>query len=93
MNKFLKSLPALAFALAASVAFAFNMPLDDASSATKVWTPDAAEPHGYREVTSIVQEEEYDCNLSSNECLVEFSNDDPATGMKTILQDGDFQEQ
>lgn len=75
--------------MAAVFAFAFNMPVK--RTATMVWTPDAAEPIGYRNVTSQVQSGNYSCELASQECLVEFSNDDPATGQKTILQEGAFQ--
>ncbi|AWW29430.1 hypothetical protein DN752_04325 [Echinicola strongylocentroti] len=93
MKKLIKRLPVLGLALAATAAFAFNMPIEEESMATRVWTPDASQPDGYRDVTAIAEEGNYDCNLSSDECLVEFSNDDPASGTKTILQDGEFEAQ
>nr|MBC7611632.1 hypothetical protein [Pseudopedobacter sp.] len=59
-------------------------------SATKYYTPNGV--GGYNEVTSIVQSESYQCNDSENECLVQFSNDDPQTGIKSVLSLGDFEQ-
>lgn len=94
MNKLRKLLPVLALVLGATLAMAMNVPsLVAERTATKIWTPDLSEPDGYREVTQIVNQSEYDCDLQSVECIVEFSNDDPATGIKNVLETGLFSEQ
>jgi hypothetical protein len=91
MNKLAKLLPALALVLGATLAMAMNMPsFGSARTATKIFTPDPSHPDGYREVTQIVNQGEYECDASSMECLVEFSNDDPATGIPNVLSEGDF---
>ncbi|MDG1277543.1 MAG: hypothetical protein P8O16_09705 [Algoriphagus sp.] len=93
MNNLRKLLPALALVLGAFAAMAMNLPNFEAErSATKIWTPDSSHPDGYREVTAIVQGNDYQCNQSSMDCLVEFSNDDPATGIPNILSQGVFVE-
>lgn len=92
MNKLSKLLPALALVLGATLAMAMNFPDLGEISPTKIWTPDSSQPNGYRDVTSIVHAEDYQCNQSSMECLVEFSNDDPATGTPNILSQGVFVE-
>jgi hypothetical protein len=94
MKNLRKLIPALALVLGATLAMAMNFPSSEAEkTATKIWTPDLSEPDGYREVTHIVNQNEYDCNLQSAECIVEFSNDDPATGIKNVLETGVFSEQ
>src|SRR5690606_30724820 len=94
MKLFKNLLPALALVLGATLAMAMNVPTMVAEkSATQIWTPDPSAPHGYREVTNIVNEGDYDCNLQPVECIVEFSNDDPATGTKNVLDTGLFSEQ
>lgn len=93
MNAITKRLPLLAFVLAATFAFGFNAPeILVKKTATKVWTPGGPLPHGYRDVTDIVANGDYDCSGESQECRVEFSNDNPATGIKNVLQAGIFSE-
>ncbi|MDE0561970.1 DUF6520 family protein [Algoriphagus sp. NF] len=91
MNKLRKLLPALALVLGASLAMAMNVPnFGSERTATKIFTPDPSQPNGFREVTQIVNQGEYECDESSMDCLVEFSNDDPATGVPNVLSEGDF---
>lgn len=93
MNTLKKILPALALALGVTFATAMNFPSTEIEKApVKIWTPDASLPEGYRDVTHIVQSDDYQCNQSAMECLVEFSNDDPATGTPNILSQGVFVE-
>ena len=88
MNKLGKLLPALAMLLAATFAFGMNAPqILKTSTATKVWTPDASQPDGYRDITHL-QPNQYNCIGSASECRVEFDNDDPASGMKNVLSTG-----
>lgn len=94
MNKLSRMLPALALVLGATLAMAMNFPeFVSENSSNLIWTPDLSQPDGYREVTGLVNEDEYDCNLQATECIVRFSNDDPATGIKTVIQTGVFSEQ
>lgn len=91
MNKISKLLPALALVLGATLAMGMNLPnLVAERTATKIWTPDPSQPDGYRDVTQIVNQNQYDCDLQPVECIVEFSNDDPATGVKNVLDTGVF---
>lgn len=91
MNKLLKMLPALALVLGATLAMGMNLPNIVAErTATRIWTPDLSEPDDYRDVTEIYNNNAYDCDLQSVECVVEFSNDDPATGIKNVLETGVF---
>lgn len=93
MNTLIKRLPLFAFVLAAGLAFGFNAPeILVKKTATKIWTPGGPLPHGYREVTAVVNAGDYDCDSQSQECIVEFSNDDPATGIKNVLDTGVFNE-
>jgi hypothetical protein len=93
MNKLRKLLPALALLLGASLAMAMNFANPSGfDSSLKVWTPDDTEPDGYRDVTAIVQENDYQCNQSTMDCLVQFPNDDPASGNPTVLSQGIFVE-
>ncbi|UCS91970.1 hypothetical protein KZP23_14705 [Echinicola marina] len=64
MNKFLKSLPALAFALAASVAFAFNM------------ADEGTLKHQDEEGNWIPVEGSYQCDQSSETCTALFDEND-----------------
>ena len=79
------SLLSLAFGLAiitSTTAFAPK------SSATLYYSPSST---GYRDVTSIVMGENYQCNENNQiECLVQFSNDNPQTGVKTVISQGEF---
>ncbi|MBN7813092.1 hypothetical protein J0A68_19210 [Algoriphagus sp. H41] len=89
MKRVFKMLPALALVLAAGLAFGFNAPeILAKKTATKIWTPGGPLPHGYRDVTDVVNNGNYDCDSQSAECIVEFSNDDPATGIKNVLDTG-----
>ncbi|MCE7053679.1 MULTISPECIES: hypothetical protein [unclassified Algoriphagus] len=93
MNTLIKRLPAFAFVIAAFAAFAFNAPvIGGEPTATKIWTPDATQSNGYRDVTILVQSEDYECNASEMYCLVEFHNDNPATGILNVLSEGEFVE-
>lgn len=86
-------LPALGLVFGATLAMAMNVPSIVAEkTATKIWTPDASAPNEYRDVTLIVQDQEYDCNESTRDCLVEFPTDDPADGNPIVLMEGDFVE-
>ena len=86
-------LPALGLVLGATMAMAMNVPTVVAErTATKIWTPDSSQPNGHRDVTSIVQSQDYECNASTMDCLVEFSNDDPASGTRNVLSEGQFVE-
>jgi len=67
-----------------------NSAFNSASNASKFYTPDGM--GGYREVTAIIQSENYLCNDSENECVVQFSNDNPQTGIKSVLEVGDLEE-
>ncbi|UCS93221.1 hypothetical protein KZP23_21645 [Echinicola marina] len=89
MKKLIKNMPLLAFVLAAASALAFNMP--QANEPTKVftWNDQTME---YDEITHLEIGEDYVCNPSSEECRVEFSNDNPDTGVKNVLTNGEFTE-
>ena len=89
MNKLLSKLPLLAFVLAATFAFGAQVPsLLVSEPPAKVWTPDEDEPAGYREITGQIQGTHYRCAVDDEECRVEFSNDDPMTGIKNVLSEG-----
>lgn len=91
MNKILNKLPILAFVLAATFAFGAQVPsLFSSDEPQKVWTPDEEEPSGYREITNLTQGVNYTCVGGADECRVEFSNDDPMTGIKNVLTPGVF---
>ena len=93
MKSIAKMLPALGLVFGATLAMAMNMPtLVAEKTATKVWTPDASLPNGYRDITNLEIGEDYDCNGTGPECRVEFSNDNPATGIKNVLEAGVFTE-
>lgn len=87
--KKVKFLSLLTFALGLAIisstsAFSTNR------SATLYYTQDGM---GFRDVTNIVSNENYQCNdLAQSECLVQFSNDDPQTGIKTVIAAGEFEE-
>lgn len=87
-------LPALALVFGATLAVAMNFPETVAENTSSlIWTPDLSQPDGYREVTEIVNEDLYDCDQQTVECTVRFSNDDPATGIKTVIRTGVFSQQ
>jgi hypothetical protein len=89
MNKLLSKLPLLAFVLAATFAFGAQVPsLLVSEPPAKAWTPDDQEPSGYREITGEVLGTHYRCEDVDEECRVEFSNDDPMTGIKNVLDEG-----
>lgn len=89
MNKILNKLPLLAFVLAATFAFGAQVPsLLVSEVPTKVWTPDNQEPSGYRDITNEILGTHYRCADDDEECRVEFSNDDPMTGIKNVLDEG-----
>ena len=91
MNKLWNKLPLLALMLAGTLAFGFNAPeIVVKKTATRMWTPGGSLPHGYRDVTTIVNNGSYNCNSQPQECVVQFSNDNPATGIKTVLESGAF---
>lgn len=92
MKSLAKLFPVLGLVLGASLAMAMNFATPSIDSSLKVWTPDATEPDGYRDVTAIVQQNDYQCNQSTMECLVQFSNDDPSSGTPNILSQGIFVE-
>ena len=101
-DKIMKSiktlLPALGLVLGATLAMAMNVPTIVAEkTATKVWTPDPdpeyEETNFYREITGELQGTDYLCNGASQECRVEFDNDNPMTGQKSILSPGVYVEQ
>lgn len=94
MKRLAKLLPALALVFGATLAMAMNFPdFVSENSSNLIWTPDLSQPDGYREVTDLVNEDAYDCNQQATECIVRFSNNDPATGIKTVIQTGVFSEQ
>lgn len=98
MKSLAKMLPALGLVLGATLAMAMNVPTMVAeNTATKVWTPDPDEEYEetnfYREITGEVLGSDYLCNGTSQECRVEFDNDDPMTGQKSILTPGVYDEQ
>ena len=89
MNNLIKRLPAFAFALAAITALSLNVPvIGGEKTATKVWTPDSSQPNGYRDITGEAVGTHYRCNGDDQECRVEFSNDDPMSGVKNVLDEG-----
>ncbi len=91
MKTLAKLLPALALVLGATLAMAMNFANPSGfDSNLKIWTPDENEPDGYRDVTAIVQENDYQCNQSTMECLVQFPNDDPSSGTPSVLSQGIF---
>ncbi|TXE03067.1 DUF6520 family protein [Algoriphagus aquimarinus] len=91
MNKIKKMLPALAMVLGATFAMAMNAPaILDSNPPEEVFTPDSSEPSNYRNVTEEYNNLSYNCDNQEMECLVQFSNDDPATGIKSILDEGQF---
>jgi len=91
MKNLRKLIPALALVLGATLAMAMNFPNPGAdNNATKIFTPDVSQPNGHRDVTSIVNLGDYECDQSSMDCLVEFSNDNPATGVPNVLATGRF---
>tara|TARA_R110000850_G_C9887400_1_gene458506 strand:- start:559 stop:843 length:285 start_codon:yes stop_codon:yes gene_type:complete len=93
MKLFKNLLPALGLVFGATLAMAMNVPTMVAEkTATKVWTPDASLPYGYRDITNLEISQDYSCNGTGPECEVEFSNDDPATGIKNVLEAGVFTE-
>lgn len=83
--------------LSGFLAFAFGLAIlvgtsgfTPTSFASRYYSPNGM--GGYTDVTANVLGESYQCNVSTKECLVQFSNDDPATGSKTIIEQGDFQQ-
>ena len=98
MKSITKMLPALGLVFGATLAMAMNFPtMVDDKTATKVWTPDPDELYEdtnfYREITGEVLGNDFLCNGTSQECRVEFDNDDPMTGQKSILSPGIYVEQ
>ncbi|UZD22305.1 DUF6520 family protein [Algoriphagus halophytocola] len=94
MNKLSKLLPALGLVLGATMAMAMNVPTMMAEkTATKVWTPDShpdyAMTNGYREITNEEILVDYECDESSQECAVEFVNDNPF-GTIENLEEGTY---
>lgn len=92
MDNLIKKLPILAFVLAGFAAFAFTPATSSVDSATQVWAEDPDNPETYINVTEAVTEERYQCNSSSLECRVTFTDDDPINGTKTVHQMGEFVE-
>lgn len=89
MNNLIKRLPAFAFALAAIIALSVNAPvIGGEKTATKVWTPDSSQANGYRDITGESAGTHFICDGDDEECRVEFSNDDPMTGVKNVLTEG-----
>jgi len=84
-------LPALGLVFGATLAMAMNVPsIITEKTATEVWTPDSTEPNSYRNVTEEYNNLGYNCDSQEMECLVQFSNDDPASGIKSVLDEGQF---
>ena len=78
------------------MALAMNVPTMVAEkTATRLWTPDPDPEYiitnGYRDITDL-EETDYDCNGTGSECVVEFHNDNPNTGIKSVLEAGVFSE-
>lgn len=86
-NLKLSGLMAFAFGLAILVG---NSAFTPVNYAANYYTPDGM--GGYTDVTNIVLAEDYVCNESQSECLVQFSNDNPTTGSKSILERGTYQQ-
>lgn len=94
MKSFKTMLPALGLVLGATMAMAMNVPTMVAEkTATKVWTPDSdpayMSTNGYREITNEEITVDYDCDVSSQECAVEFVNDNPF-GTIENLEEGTY---
>lgn len=87
--KNLKFTGLLTFALALALLVG-NSAFTSTSSSTKYYTPDGM--GGYIDVTSTVLAENYQCNNSESECLVQFTDDDPQNGIKTVLERGIYEE-
>lgn len=82
MKSITKLLPALGLVFGATLAMAMNFPTTvDENTATKVWTPDShpdyMDTNGYREITDEEILVDYRCDASSQECEVQFVNDNP----------------
>ena len=91
MNKLMKYLPAFALVLASGLAVAVNLPESPIENPpSKIWTPDVDEDSGYREITSEVLGTNFQCNSGGPECRVQFHNDDPMTGTKSVLTAGTY---
>ncbi|MEB2778592.1 DUF6520 family protein [Algoriphagus sp. D3-2-R+10] len=90
MNKLLKFLPAFALILASGLAVAVNLPAAIDNPPSKIWTPDVEEDSGYREITSEILGTNYQCNSGGLECRVQFHNDNPMTGNKSVLTAGTY---
>lgn len=91
MNKIMKMLPALALVFGATFAIAMNAPaILESNPPQEVFTPDPSDPGKYINVTDEYDNLSYNCDSQEMECLVQFSNDDPATGIKSILDEGQF---
>ncbi|WP_057937904.1 DUF6520 family protein [Algoriphagus resistens] len=91
MKSITKLLPALGLVFGATLAMAMNVPtMVPEKDEPRYWTPDEDEDSGYREVTEEIQTMPYQCNSGGPECLVQFDNDNPETGVKSIYQPGVF---
>jgi hypothetical protein len=87
-------LPALGLVFGATLAMGMNVPsMVTEKTATKVWTPDShpdyAMTNGYREITNEEILVDYECDESSQECAVEFVNDNPF-GTIENLEEGTY---
>ncbi|WP_425639450.1 hypothetical protein ACPUEN_07370 [Algoriphagus yeomjeoni] len=92
MNTLVKRLPLFAFVLAAFAAVAFTEPTVMPDESVVIFAEDPLNPGQYIDVTVPVSEERYNCEDSSLECQVTFTNNDPINGTKTVLQMGEFEE-
>lgn len=91
MKTLAKLLPALALVFGATLAMAMNFASPSHFDPNlKVWTPDDEEPVGYRDITNLAVGTDYTCIGTSSECRVQFTDDDPENGIKTVMQAGVF---
>lgn len=89
MKRFKLNFGALALVLGLALAFTGSAFKSSATNATRYYTPSGS---GWMDITDHVLEENYQCNdTSPDDCLVQFSNDDPQTGTKIVLEEGEFE--
>lgn len=85
-------LPALGLVFGATLAMAMNFPtMVSDKDDPRLWTPDASQTltNGYREITGEEILVDYECDESSQECAVEFVNDNPF-GTIENLEEGTY---